>query len=102
MEKVLAFITPCPIGEGCKFSTRVFTSWISLGLALGLALGLYSSLSTSKSANSFLNLLIAVPIVVCFFGLLGLGIASFAGVGGEYPWWLWYLFPILTYIILGI
>jgi hypothetical protein len=39
-EKIIKFITPGSLTERFSFRSRVFTSWISLGLALGLIVGI--------------------------------------------------------------
>lgn len=102
MEQILAFITPGSMGERCRFSTRVFTSWISLGLVLGLILGIVGlSSGTADPASAFFGSLIAGPIIICLFGLIGLGISSMRGDSNEHPGWYWYLFPVVTYIIVG-
>jgi hypothetical protein len=102
MESILAFITPCPLAERCEFSTRVLTSWLSLGLVLGLVLGIASlSSGTADPASAFFGSLLAGPLIICVFGLLGLGISSLRGDKNYHPGWYWYLFPIVTYILIG-
>lgn len=102
MEPILAFITPGPLGERCGFSTRVLTSWLSLGLLLGVVLGIISlSAGTADPISAFFSGLFAGPILICVFGLLGLGVSSLRGDSNYHPGWYWYLFPIVTYIIIG-
>lgn len=105
LEQLLTFITPGPLTEKVGFQTRVFTSWISLGLVIGLIFGIIAlSLGTAapNGAVAFLlQSLISFPIVICFFGLIGLGLDSMRGGDAEYPGWYWYLFPIWTYIVIG-
>jgi hypothetical protein len=102
MEPILAFITPGPLAERCGFSTRVLTSWLSLGLVLGLVLGIIGlSSGTADPASAFFGSLFAGPIIICVFGLLGLGISSLRGDSNYHSGWYWYLFPIVTYIIVG-
>ena len=105
LEQFLTFITPGSLTEKVGFQTRVFTSWISLGLVLGLIFGIIAlSLGTAapNGAVAFLlQSLISFPIVICFFGLIGLGLNSMRGGDAEHPGWYWYLFPIVTYIVIG-
>lgn len=102
MEQFLAFVTPGSLTERVRFSTRVFTSWISLGLVLGLILGIVGlSAGTRDPATAFLGGLLSGPIIICFLGLIGLGISSLRGDDNEHPGWYWYLFPVVTYIIVG-
>lgn len=101
MEKILTFITPGPMTETFGFSTRVFTSWVSLGLVWGLILGIINlSQVTSDPATVFFTALLAGPIAMCLFGLIGVGINSLRGVNTEHPGWYWYLFPIVNYLII--
>jgi uncharacterized membrane protein YgaE (UPF0421/DUF939 family) len=103
VKNVIHFITPGPLGESYKFSARVFTSWIFLGFVLGLILGVIGlSANTADPMNTFFGSLITVPIIVCILGLIGLGVSSIVGAENDYPGWLWYLFPIVTYLILGL
>ena len=102
MEQIIAFITPGSLTERVRFSTRVFTSWISLGLVLGLVLGIVGlSAGTRDPATAFWGGLLSGPIIICLFGLIGLGISSLRGDDNEHPGWYWYLFPVVTYIIVG-
>lgn len=105
LEKLLTFITPGSLTEKVGFQTRVFTSWISLGFVLGLIFGIIGlSLDTAapNGAVAFLlQSLISFPIIICFFGLIGLGLNSMRGGDAEYAGWYWYLFPIWTYIVIG-
>lgn len=105
LDKFLTFITPGPLTEKVGFQTRVFTSWISLGFVLGLIFGIIAlSLGTAapNGAVAFLlQSLISFPIIICFFGLIGLGLNSMRGGDAEHSGWYWYLFPILTYIVIG-
>ena len=105
LEQILAFITPGPLTEIFGFRLRVFTSWITLGLALGLILsiaGLSSGAATGGTGTLLMNYLLQVPFIVCFLGMVGLGIDAISGRRSEYPGWYWWLFPIVTYIIIGI
>ena len=105
LEQILAFITPGPLTEIFGFRLRVFTSWITLGLALGLILsiaGLSSGAATGETGTLLMNYLLQVPFIVCFLGFVGLGIDAISGRRSEYPGWYWWLFPIVTYIIIGI
>jgi hypothetical protein len=104
LEQILAFITPGPLTEIFGFRLRVFTSWITLGLALGLILciGSLSSGTVTIDGTLLMNYLLQVPFIVCFLGMVGLGIDAISGRRSEYPGWYWWLFPIVTYIIIGI
>lgn len=101
MEQIITFITPGPLTQRVRFSTRVFTSWISLGLVLGLIIGI-ANLSTGNndSTTAFWGFL-SGPILICSFGLIGLGLSSLRGDDNEHPGWYWYLFPVVSYITLG-
>lgn len=103
MEKILVFLTPCqPLTDRCKFSSRVLTSWLASGLVLGLILGILSlGTPTSNPSGNFLGIFFSVPIVFCLFGLIGLGTSSMRGDSNEHPGWYWYLFPVVTYLVLG-
>lgn len=102
MEQIIAFITPGPLTERVRFSTRVFTSWISLGLVLGLVLGIVGlGAGTRDPATAFWGGLLSGSVIICLFGLIGLGISSLRGDDNEHPGWYWYLFPVVTYIIVG-
>jgi hypothetical protein len=104
LEQILAFITPGPLTEIFGFRLRVFTSWITLGLALGLILciGSLSSGTVTIDGTLLMNYLLQVPFIVCFLGMVGLGIDAISGRRSEYPGWYWWLFPIVTYIFIGI
>jgi hypothetical protein len=104
LEQILAFITPGPLTEIFGFRLRVFTSWITLGLALGLILfiGSLSSGTVTTSGTLLMNYLLQIPLAVCFLGFVGLGIDAIGGRRSEYPGWYWWLFPIVTYIFIGI
>jgi hypothetical protein len=101
------FLTPGPLTESCRFSTRVFTSWIVLGLGLGLVLGIIglssgAAATTTGGAGALLvNCLFGIPVIICLFGLIGLGIDAARGRRSEYAGWYWWLFPIVTYIVIG-
>ena len=102
MDNILPFITPGPMKERFKFSTRVFISWISLGLFLGLMFGIgWSIAGMSQATTAFFSYLIALPILTCSFGLIGLGIDSMRGYSSNYQGWYWWLFPIITYFFVG-
>lgn len=104
LEHFLTFITPGPLTEKFGFQTRVFTSWISLGLVLGLIFGIIaitSGTAPNGAAALLLQCLISFPFVICFLGLIGLGLNSMRGGDAEHPGWYWYLFPIVTYIVIG-
>lgn len=102
MDQILAFVTPGPLTERVGFSTRVLTSWVCLGLVLGLISGIAVSASaTASSSAPFLSYLLAGPISICLFGVVGLGISSLRGEDNEHLGWYWYLFPIVTYIVVG-
>ncbi len=102
MDKILPFITPGPMKERFKFSTRVFISWISLGLFLGLMFGIgWSIAGMSQATTAFFSYLIVLPILTCSFGLIGLGIDSMRGYSSNYQGWYWWLFPIITYFFVG-
>jgi hypothetical protein len=104
-EKIITFITPGSLSERFGFRARVFTSWISLGLALGLILGIITLSSGVATPNGqialILQYIIGFPITICLFGLIGLGLNSMRGGDAEHPGWYWYLFPIVTYIVIG-
>ncbi len=103
-EQMITFITPGPLTERFGFRARVFTSWISLGLVIGLIFGIIDLSSGTAAPNGaaalVLQSLISFPIVICFFGLLGLGLNSMRGGELEHPGWYWWLFPILSCIII--
>jgi len=105
LEQILAFITPGPLTDIFGFRLRVFTSWITLGLALGLILYIGSlssgTVTTDGTGTLLMNILLQVPLAVCFLGLVGLGIDAISGRRSEYPGWYWWLFPIATYIFIG-
>jgi len=105
LEQLLTFVTPGPLTERFGFQTRVFTSWISFGLILGLISSIVlisSGTATSDGAVIFvLQSLIVYPITICFLGLIGLGIDSMRG-DAEHPGWYWWLFPMATYIVIGL
>jgi hypothetical protein len=102
MEPILVFITPGSLTEKCKFSTRVLTSWLSLGAFLGLVSGIISLITGTATLTSVLvGCLFLGPLFVCVFGLLGVGIGSLRGYDNYHPGWYWYLFPIVTNIIIG-
>jgi len=106
-KDLLQLLTPGPLTESCRFSTRVFTSWIVLGLGLGLLLGIVglssgAAATTTGGAGALLvNFLFGIPIIICLFGLIGLGIDAARGHRSEYAGWYWWLFPIVTYIVIG-
>jgi hypothetical protein len=104
LEQLLTFVTPGPLTEKFGFQTRVFTSWISFGLILGLisSIALISSgTATPDGVVVFvLQSLIIYPFIICFLGLTGLGLDSMRG-DTEHPGWYWWLFPIVTYIVIG-
>ncbi|MGB5961606.1 MAG: hypothetical protein WBG73_13150 [Coleofasciculaceae cyanobacterium] len=106
LEKILAFITPGPLNEIFGFRLRVFTSWITLGLALGLVssiIGLSSGAATTGNAATLIMFNLQRALFgFCFLGLVGLGIDAVGERRSEYPGWYWLLFPIVTYIFLGI
>jgi hypothetical protein len=104
LEQILAFITPGPLTEIFGFRLRVVTSWITLGLAIGLILciGSLSSGTVTIDGTLLMNYLLQFPFAVCFLGFVGLGIDAVGGRRSEYPGWYWWLFPIVTYIFLGI
>jgi hypothetical protein len=97
-DKIISFVTPGPMTEIFGFRARVFYSWISLGVLLTL-IGTIIALIAGYPIN--VGALIAMPIVVCLFGLFGLGIDSLQGRNSEYPGWYWLLFPILSYLVIG-
>ena len=97
-EKIISFVTPGPMTESFGFRARVFYSWISLGVILTL-IGTIIALISGYPIN--VGALIAIPIVVCLFGLFGLGLDSIRRRNSEYPGWYWLLFPILTYLVIG-
>jgi len=102
MDNILPFITPGPMKERFKFSTRVFISWISLGLFLGLMFGIgWSIAGMSQAITAFFVYLIALPILTCSFGLIGLGIDSMQKRSSYYKGWYWWLFPITSYVFVG-
>jgi hypothetical protein len=105
LEQFLTFITPGPLTEKFGFQTRVFTSWICLGLVLGLIFSIFLASSGAAAPNGAVDLvlqsLIGVPLVVCFCGLVGLVFNSLRGGEAEYYGWYWWIFPILTYIAIG-
>lgn len=104
LEQLLKFITPGPLTEEFEFRPRVFTSWISLGLILGPIIGVIALNSGAAAPDGSLVLVLqyvmGTPIVVCIFGLIGLGLDSFQGEAEHYGWY-WWLFPIITYIVVG-
>jgi hypothetical protein len=102
-KNIFQFITPSQLTEKFRFSTRVLMSWAALGLGLGVIIGIVMiSSGTSHSVlNDFLGCLFAVPIVICLFGLVGLGIDSMGGRDAYYDGWYWYLFPVVTYLLVG-
>ena len=99
------FITPGSLTERFGFRARVFTSWITLGLALGLIFGIVDlslgAATTGGAGALLINYLLQVPFALCFFGLVGLGIDAVSGRRAEYPGWYWWLFPIATYLFIG-
>ena len=97
-EQILNFVTPGPMTETFGFRPRVFYSWISLGVILTL-IGIIIALISGSPIDP--AVLIAVPIVVCLFGLFGLGLDSIRGRSSEYPGWYWLFFPILSYLVIG-
>jgi hypothetical protein len=97
-DKIIYFVTPGPMTESFSFRARVFYSWISLGVILTL-IGTIIALIAGYPIN--VGTLIAMPIVVCLFGLFGLGIDSLQGRNSEYPGWYWFFFPILSYLVIG-
>lgn len=104
LEQIMGFITPGSLTERFGFRLRVFTSWITLGLALGLILsiaGLSSGAATGGTGTLLMNYLLQVPFIVCFLGMVGLGIDAISGRRSEYPGWYWWMFPIATYIFIG-
>jgi hypothetical protein len=102
-KNIFQFITPSQLTEKFRFSTRVLMSWAALGLVLGIISGIIMiSTGTSHSVlNDFVGCLFAVPIVICLFGLVGLGIDSMGGRDAYYDGWYWYLFPVVTYLLVG-
>jgi hypothetical protein len=105
LEKILNFITPGPLDERFGFGARVFSSWISLGLGLGLV-GLLINIASDSESTRTLDTLVAVfiggPLVCCVLGLIGVGIDSIRGRRSEYPGWYWWVFPIATYLFIGL
>ena len=97
-EKILTFVTPGPMTETFSFRARVFYSWISLGVILTL-IGTIIALISGTPID--VGTLIAMPIVICLFGLFGLGLDSIRGRNSEHPGWYWLLYPILTYLVIG-
>ncbi|MCT7973081.1 hypothetical protein [Laspinema olomoucense] len=100
MEKFLTWITPGPLTEGCKFSARVVTSWITQGFALGFIAAILNSLNiatvttgSTDPGKDFLLILLISPIPICLWGLIGVAISSIRGEKLYYPGWYWYLFP---------
>jgi ABC-type transport system involved in multi-copper enzyme maturation permease subunit len=103
MEAILAFVTPGPLSEKCRFSTRVLTSWLSLGLILGLILGIVAiSSSPSDPTSAFLGCLFGIPILLCTFGLIGLGVSSLRGDENYHSGWYWYIFPVAMYVLISL
>jgi hypothetical protein len=105
LEKILNFITPGPLDERFGFGARVFSSWISLGWGLGLV-GLLINIASDSGSTRTLDTLVAVfiggPLVCCVLGLIGVGIDSIRGRRSEYPGWYWWVFPIATYLFIGL
>lgn len=104
-KNILQFVTPGPLTEKFGFSTRVFMSWVTLGLVLGVIFGI-AGISTGTATTTtplalFLQSLFTYPIILCLFGLIGIGIDSMRGRKSEYNGWYWWLFPIATYIVIG-
>lgn len=97
-DKIISFVTPGPMTETFSFRARVFYSWISLGVILTL-IGTIIALILGGPID--IGTIITMPIVVCLFGLFGLGIDSLQGRNSEYPGWYWLLFPILSYLVIG-
>ncbi|WP_071189754.1 US12 family protein [Trichormus sp. NMC-1] len=98
LEKILTFVTPGPITENFRFNVRVLYSWISLGLVIDVIVAI---IALSSGSSFDVQVLIAVPIVVCIFGLVGLGLDSLRGRNDKHPGWYWWLFPIITYLVMG-
>jgi len=86
--------------ERTGFNSKVFTSWIFLGLIFGLIFGILG-LGQEEGSDLFFKFLIAFPIVSCLFGLIGLGFTSIRGGYTEYPGWYWWIFPIVAWIAIG-
>ncbi|MCT7954540.1 hypothetical protein [Laspinema palackyanum] len=100
MEKILTWITPGPLTEGCKFSARVVTSWITQGFALGFIAAILNGLNiatvttgSTDPGKDFLLILLISPIAMCLWGLIGVAISSIRREELYYPGWYWYLFP---------
>jgi uncharacterized membrane protein YhaH (DUF805 family) len=104
-KDILQFVTPGPLTERFGFSARVFMSWISLGLVLGVIFGITGISAGIATATTplalFVQSLLTFPLIICLFGLIGLGIDSMRGRNSEYDGWYWWLFPIVTYIVIG-
>jgi hypothetical protein len=98
LKKIISFVTPDPMTESFSFRARVFYSSISLGVILTL-IGTIIALILGGPID--LGTIIVMPIVVCLFGLFGLGIDALQGRNSEYPDWYWLLFPILSYLMIG-
>ncbi|WP_144052349.1 hypothetical protein [Anabaena sp. PCC 7108] len=84
--------------ENFRFNVRVLYSWISLGLVIDVIVAI---IALSSGSSFDVQVLIAVPIVVCIFGLVGLGLDSLRGRNDKHPGWYWWLFPIITYLVMG-
>ncbi|WP_414552494.1 hypothetical protein [Anabaena sp. CCY 0017] len=102
MEKILSFIAPLPLGESFRFKLSIVRSWIFLGLCLGIIIFLMNLSTPTINSSGIGAYIIAAPIQLCIFGFIGLGIEKIRGRTPEYTGWYWWIYPIATWISLGI
>jgi len=78
-------------------------SWITLYSVGAFSFAILGSLgSSSIRPETFWIVVLGIPFMACIFGLIGLGIDSIRVGKAEYYGWYWWLFPVITYLWLGL